>query len=80
MPSDEWIAEYASCGPAGFTWLKDVIFLWQQRMFLVPSPEVPEAVKDLLCAGANTVKEAYFRPDIYNERILEAYRRGKEGR
>ena len=50
---------------------------FQECMFLAPEP-VPEDIKDLLCAGEDTVKEAYFRPDIYNERIIEAYRRGQK--
>jgi len=48
---------------------------WQRRMFLAPEPEVLEPIKDLLCGGGDA--EAYFRPDIYNDRIVEAYRRGR---
>jgi hypothetical protein len=45
-------------------------------MYDAPEPEVPEEIKNLLCAGSDTDREGYFRPDIYNERIIEAYRRG----
>jgi hypothetical protein len=49
---------------------------WQRRMFLAPGPEVPEEIKDLLLQ--EDVKNAFFRPDIVNERVLEAYRRGQK--
>lgn len=54
---------------------------WQRRMFLAPEPETPEEIKDLLLSISPTdSRDAYFRPDIYNERILEAYRRGQKGK
>ena len=49
---------------------------WQRRMFLALEL-VPEAVKDLLCGASDIDKEAYFRPDIYNKRIIEAFNRGR---
>lgn len=67
---DSWIKE-TSLGKTEY-----LVTEWQRRMFIEPG--VPEEVKDLLCAGDDIVKEAYFRPDIYNERIIEAYRRGQK--
>jgi hypothetical protein len=46
-----------------------------RRMFLAPEPEVPEAVKSLLCnEGADAIQTPR---DIYNWNIIEAYRRGQ---
>ena len=64
------------CPPS--TQIRYVATEWQRRMFLAPEPEIPEAVKDLLLSESSLDREAYFRPGIYNQRILEAFRRGKE--
>lgn len=54
---------------------------WQRRMFLEPEPEVPEEIKDMLLdAHAPDSEHCFFKPSVYNERITEAYRRGKESR
>jgi hypothetical protein len=51
---------------------------WQRRMFLAPEPEVPEAIKDLMCGGSGaetgTPEQAQAR---VNARILTAYHRGQ---
>jgi hypothetical protein len=59
----------------------DAIFYcseWQRRMFLAPEPEVPEAIKDLMCGGSGaetgTPEQAQAR---VNARILTAYHRGQ---
>lgn len=46
---------------------------WQRRMFLVPEPEIPEEIKDLLWG-----KESLLSGE--NERVIEAYNRGLRGR
>jgi len=50
-----------------------------RSIFVAPEPEAPEQVKDLLCAVTHTDEESYFRPDIYNQRIIEAFNRGRGG-
>lgn len=53
----------------------------QRRMFDAPEPEMPEEIKDMLLdAGAPDSEHCFFKPSVYNERIIEAYRRGKESR
>ncbi len=44
---------------------------WQIRMFFSQEPEIPEEIKDLLWDNINVMA---------NERIIEAFRRGKAGR
>jgi hypothetical protein len=59
----------------------DAIFYcseWQRRMFLAPEPEVLTDIKDLLLSESAPQSHAYFRPDTYNQRIREAYRRGQK--
>lgn len=55
---------------------------WQRRMFLAPEPEIPEAVKDLLCDPVNAGRGFRFgdMADKVNDSILEAYRRGRESK
>ena len=55
---------------------------WQRRMFLVSEPEVPDVVKDLIWSEKLYAGDNGFVEDIrqINNRILEAYRRGKESR
>jgi hypothetical protein len=48
---------------------------WQRRMFAAPEPEVPEAIKDLLSEKVGGTLDGV--PDA-DERVMEAYRRGKE--
>lgn len=45
---------------------------WQRRMFLAPEPKIPEAIKDLM--------PHYPDKESHEWAIVEAYRRGKEGR
>lgn len=47
----------------------------RRMIFFAPEPEVPEQVKDLLCAD---IESGFFKPEILNERIIEAYRRGQK--
>lgn len=43
--------------------------------------ECPEEIKDMLLdARAPDSEHSFFKPSVYNERITEAYRRGKESR
>lgn len=58
------------------TEFEGAVMEWQRRMFLAPDPESPEEIKDLLVSGS--LNEAFFSHDIYNERILDAYRRGQK--
>ena len=48
---------------------------WQRRMFLTPEPEVPEAIKDLLLPN---IESGFFKPEIVNERLAEAFWRGQK--
>jgi len=47
---------------------------WQRRAFLAPEPEVPDAILALICREDETPPCR----KVYNERILEAYRRGQK--
>ena len=49
---------------------------WQRRMYLAPEPEVPEEIKDLL---VNPVIGAINGEQI-NDRVLQAFQRGKASR
>lgn len=61
--------------------MEDIYPLWATHMFDAPEPEVPEEIKDMLLdAGAPDSEHCFFKPSVYNERIQEAYRRGKESR
>ena len=55
--------------------MRDLIRKWTGMMFVAPEPEVMEAVKDLLVKNPDHPD----REEI-DKRILEAYRRGKEGK
>ncbi len=75
IPTDEQVEEMRiKLVPVHPHW-GNIVAEWQRRMFLAPELEVLEPIKDLLCGGGDA--EAYFRPDIYNDRIVEAYRRGR---
>lgn len=55
---------------------------WQRRMFLV-EPEVPEEIKDLLHPtkwqdAAGQSGPTLINPELANEHIIEAFRRGRE--
>jgi hypothetical protein len=50
---------------------------WQRRMFFNREPEVPEEIKDLILPD---VESGFFKPEILNARLLEAYRRGRESK
>ncbi len=53
---------------------------WMRIAFLAPEPEVPEAIKDLLCDRVRGGRGVYTHEDACNYvdgRIIEAYRRGK---
>ena len=52
-----------------------MIASWIGRMYLAePEPEVPKEIKDLLLPIA--VESGFFKPEVVNERIIEAERRG----
>ena len=46
----------------------------QRRMFLAPEPEVPEEIADLMLVE---IEEGFFKPSALNQRLVEAYKRGK---
>jgi hypothetical protein len=50
---------------------------WQRRMYLAPEPEVPEKIKDLLLDLRELKEHAWHEASICNEKLIEAYRRGK---
>ena len=56
----------------GQTYIQWVVVRWIQDMYLVPEPEVPEEIKDLISNYSDEDQRA-------NKKILEAYRRGREG-
>lgn len=61
--------------------IRAVAVEFQRHMFDAPEPEAPEAIKDMLLdARAPDSEHCFFKPSVYNERIQEAYRRGKESR
>ena len=73
VPTDEQLHEfYAGECEAGvsFEFLQRFSDWWQRRCFVQEEPEIPEEIKDLLCANATMDRKER------NERILEAYRRG----
>lgn len=43
--------------------------------FLALEPEVPEEINDLILPN---IESEFFKPEILNERIIEAYRRGRK--
>lgn len=54
---------------------------WPRCMFDAPEPEVPDGIRDMMLdASAPDSEHCFFKPSVYNERIIEAYRRGKESR
>ncbi len=62
-----------------FTTIRTAIRAYFKHMFLAPEPEVPEAVKDLLCDRVRGGRGVYTHEDACNYvdgRIIEAYRRG----
>ena len=56
-----------------FRW---IIAEWQRRSFLEPEPESPKEVNDLL--EPNDAPTTGLHRDAINERIIEAFRRGKK--
>ena len=48
---------------------------WVKRMYDAPDLEVSEAIKDLLLPD---IESGFFKPEVLNERLLEAYRRGQK--
>ena len=61
--------------------IRAVAIEFQRCMFVAPEPEVPEGIKDMLLDARSPDSEhCFFKPSVYNERITEAYRRGKESR
>lgn len=78
MPTDEQLRQMMR----GFSVLtKDTVSMivmeWIRRIYLVPEPEVPEEIKDLLCAD---IGEGFFKPEILNKRMVECFRRGQKSR
>ena len=63
--------------------LQDFAAMWQRRCFLAPEPEVPEAIKSLIFPTPQGIPVVIADNSVtvqveVNNRILEAYRRGKE--
>lgn len=56
-----------------------IIDEFQRRMFLALEPEVPEDIKDLLWHGSADSRNRNDA-EAHNDRILEAYRRGRESK
>lgn len=50
---------------------------WQRRMFLAPEPDVPDEIRDLYFGGLHEGSEVTA---IIRDRVLEAWRRGKESK
>jgi hypothetical protein len=48
---------------------------WQRRMFVAPEPGVPEEIKDLILPD---IESGFFKPEIINARLEEAFRRGQK--
>ena len=70
--------EYCAIPPAT---VRFVVREWLRRMFDAPEAEVPEAIRDMLLdARAPDSEHCFFKPSVYNERIQEAYRRGRESK
>jgi len=70
--------------PSVCDYVMQVCAEWQRRCFLAPGPEVPEEIKDLLYEGkrvgcSNPQESSRFIEES-DRRVLEAYRRGKEGK
>ena len=77
VPTTEWLDEFNRVGE--IKPFKDfrgaMIAAWIGRMYLAePEPEVPKEIKDLLLPIA--VESGFFKPEVVNERIIEAERRG----
>lgn len=49
-------------------------------LFVEPEPEVTVALDDIkdMLLHSNPGRESFFHPEIYNQHIIEAYRRGKK--
>ena len=68
--------EYCAIPPAT---VRFCIAEWERHMFDAPEPEVPEEIKDMLLdARASDSERCFFKPSVYNERIVEAYHRGQK--
>lgn len=65
--------------PSPWSWIKIGWIEGQRRMFLVPEPD-REAVKDLLYNYGDQQPSNELGRKWVDERILEAYRRGRESR
>lgn len=84
VPSGEQWKEISQDAPPTSTRMPYdwVLKEWQSRMFLAPGPEVSEAseeIKDLrkMMSDYFNHSDGYSYPD---DLLIEAYRRGKEGR
>ena len=67
---DEDLCEWCEMNPDGSPFAE-----WQRRMYLAPEPEVQEEIRDLLLVN---ITEGFFKPEVLNERLAEAYRRGQK--
>ena len=52
---------------------------WQKRMFLAPQPQHSHEISDLIVATRNPDEAQQMSAVDINCRLIEAYRRGKEG-
>ena len=61
--------------------VRDVAVEWVRRMYIAPEPDMPEAIKDLLCpVFDHTGHKGLVEGATHDMGILEAYRRGLAGK
>ena len=77
VPTDEQTREIF--GGARQQALSESIRIWIGRMFLGPDP-IPEAIKDLTVGIIGGIPDYTCSRERFNASIIEAYRRGREGK
>jgi hypothetical protein len=50
---------------------------WVGRMYDAPEPEAPVNIEDLLLPN---IESGFFKPEVLNERLHEAFRRGQQSK